>query len=61
MPRETILSIRINNGGRDQIEQIAKDTGSDRSKVARALMAEALARPAIVSAVRGRLKQEDDL
>jgi len=60
MPRET-LSLRIGGGGLTLLDRIGQDTGRDRSKVARALLAEALARPAIVDAAKRRLATEVEL
>ena len=60
-PRRVQVRTRIGQAGVDALDRLAKDTSTDRSKAHRAVLAEALARPAIVDAAKRRLATEVEL
>jgi hypothetical protein len=56
MPSRDVLSVRVSPAGLERIDKLATDTATDRSNVARALLAEALASPRVIAEATARLR-----
>ena len=58
MTRDAHLSVRMSAAGLELVDGVAAETGTDRSKVARALLGEALTTPGVVTEAKRRLRKD---